>query len=298
MNTEGPKTPEYVEVKSVNATLNFTRRRTILRNRINVELIYPDETGGPILNALAVDLRGLDLPEEARAFADFWTTGLDREVADLGSVSDGTVGVAKPLDLLSLGRTSCKMIVNVVDSEGQILASANKIPFSPPDLKDPGEGDGLSWIKNIDTVNLVAWGTTSDLGPDRLLDIEYPEGGAAPQAVIRISEHCRKGYDRTQQKPEHAFRKIILEFALVRMIDRVVEEAQEGSFDPGQPLDINSRWAARMHDWLSDGGAGSLKEVDMEDEIDISEWKRRAFQRWSSGKATPFDANSMFGGGY
>jgi len=52
-----------------------------------------------------------------------------------------------------------------------------------------------------------------------------------------------------------------------------------------------------MHLFLSKE-AGGLDAIDLDDEHDVGEWKRRARLAWSSGKATPKSVNDMLGGGY
>ena len=91
------------------------------------------------------------------------------------------------------------------------------------------------------------------------------------------------GWDKTQQKPAHAFRNLMLESAVKLIIEQIITNATTGIFNPAEELHSESRWSERMHDWFRINGAGCLSEIDLESS-DRYPSERGAFKSWSDGK--------------
>lgn len=290
-----------MRLRPVNANLNWTGRKTITRDMIEVQIDWPAKNGAPTLKKLNVDLERLGLSSNANVAATLWTTVSARRTAiDLGHPPLATLDDEVLLE--DLGRTRISLEITVEDSDKKLLAIAKPIPDWPPDPEDPTPEPKPYGSKTRTLVGFQL-DENDEMGPDQTFRVDFPTPSFNQTATILVNRRSQVLWKNIHQKPTHAFRKLILEQAIRQIADRVIEEAKQGLFEPALMPTPEGRWNSWMHAKLRDPipGRKGLNDIDLEDEDEVAEWRDMAIELFLQGYKTPENleaALNQYGGGY
>ena len=289
-------------MRKVNASLNWTGRKVITRDRFKFEINWPEETGPPTLSSINVNLKSLGLSKESKVAVTMWTTISSRRMSI--HLGQPPFAEAKDVFLSEIGRTNFSLEITVEDSEGKILAAAKPIRISPPSPDDPKPPRPGSYGKETRVLVAFNLDESDELGPDQAVRVIFPEAGYNQQATILINSRTQSLWHlASNPKPAHAYRKLLLESAIYQITDKVIADAKNELFDPSKPLTKDDRWNSWMHDFLRSkipDGQG-LDTIDINDPDDVKDWRERAIEHFLQGYRTPVEieaALNPYGGDY
>ena len=183
--------------------LNYTGRKRIERQRIDIEILGMDDGGVPSFTA-AMDLDGLDLPPDARLIIEAKRERTSRRF------EWGTVGNPYPPASCSLAgmpsNPGFRVMVVASDGTSRLLALADNIP---PKREDANGGESLLWLEE------------ADLGQE-VWRMDFGESGDNPKMLVNknipgISAAVRQ---------DEAFRALVIPEALRAVLAHalIVEE--------------------------------------------------------------------------